>query len=49
MNEIKDRTILICKGKHCMDKGSENLFTTLETLLEEKNLTNEITIEYGSC
>ena len=49
MNEIKARTIVICKGKHCMDKGSENLCKTLETLLEEKNLTNEITVEYGSC
>ena len=49
MNEIKDRTILICKGKHCMGKGSENICNTLESVLEEKNLTNKITVEYGGC
>jgi len=49
MNEIKNRTILICKGKHCANKGSENICNTLETVLEEKNLNNKITVEYGSC
>jgi (2Fe-2S) ferredoxin len=49
MNELKDRTILICRGKHCVNKGSEDICNTLETVLEEKNLTNKITVEYGGC
>ena len=49
MGEVKDRTILICRGKHCIGKGSEDLCSTLEILLKEKNLINKITIEYGSC
>lgn len=49
MSEVKDRTILICKGKHCLDKGSEDICYTLETLLKGKSLTNKITVEYGDC
>ena len=49
MSEIKERHILICKGKHCLNKGSENLCDVLEKTLEEKNLNVKVSVEYGSC
>lgn len=49
MNEIKERTILICKGKHCTNKGSENICNVLEETLKEKELTDKVSIDYGLC
>ena len=49
MSEIKERTILICKGKHCLNKDSEKLCNILEKTLEEKNLNLKVSIEYGNC
>ena len=49
MNEIKERSILICKGKHCSNKGSENICNMLEKTLKEKNLNVKVSVEYGNC
>jgi (2Fe-2S) ferredoxin len=49
MSEIKERHILICKGKHCLNKGSENICNMLEKTLEEKNLNVIVSVEYGNC
>jgi len=49
MNEIKERSILICKGKHCSNKGSENICNVLEKTLKEKKFTDKVSIDYGHC
>ena len=49
MNEIKEIRILVCKGKHCSNKGSENLCNMLERTLKEKNLNVKDSVEYGNC
>lgn len=49
MSEIKERSILICKGKHCLNKGSENICNVLEKTLKENDLNVKVSVEYGNC
>lgn len=49
MTEKKNISILVCRGKNCSNKGSENICNILEKTLEEKNLDIKVSVEYGSC
>lgn len=49
MSEIKERSILICKGKNCSNMGSENIYNMVEKTLNEKNLNVKVSVEYGNC
>ena len=49
MSEIKEISVLVCRGKHCSNKGSENLCNMLEKTLKEKNLNVQVSVDYGSC
>ena len=49
MSEINEISVLICRGKHCSNKGSEYLCNMLEKTLKEKNLNVKVSVEYGSC
>jgi len=49
MSETKEISVLVCRGKHCSNKGSENICNRVEKTLEEKNLNVKVSVEYGSC
>ncbi len=49
MNEIKEISVLVCRGKYCSNKGAENLCNMWEKTLKEKNLNVKVSVEYGSC
>ena len=49
MSEIKEISILVCRGKHCSNKGAENICNMLENTLKEKNLNVKVSVDYGNC
>ena len=49
MSETKEISVLVCRGKHCSNKGSENICNMVEKTLKEKNLNVNVTVDYGSC
>ena len=49
MSEIKEISVLVCRGKNCSNKGSESICNMLEKILKEKNLNVKVSVEYGSC
>ncbi len=49
MSEIKEISVLVCRGKHCSNMGSENICNIVEKTLKEKNLNVKVSVEYGSC
>ena len=46
---MKEISVLVCRGKHCSNKGSENICNMLEKTLKEKNLNVKVSVEYGNC
>ena len=49
MSETKEISVLVCRGKHCSNKGSENICNMVEKTLKEKILNVKVSVEYGSC
>jgi len=49
MSEIKEISVLVCRGKHCSNKGAENICNIVEKTLKEKNLNVKVSVDYGSC
>ena len=49
MSEAKEISVLVCRGKHCSNKGSENICDMVEKTLKEKNVNVKVSVEYGSC
>ena len=49
MSEIEEISVLVCRGKHCSNKSSENICNLLEKTLEKKNLNVKVSVDYGSC
>ncbi len=49
MDDLKERTIILCTSKHCNGKGSEEISQVLEKILKEKSLNKEILVEYSKC
>ena len=49
MSETKEISILVCRGKHCSNKGSENICNLVEKTLKEKILNIKVSVDYGSC
>ena len=49
MSEIKEISVLVCRGKHCSNKGSENICNMVEKTIKEKNLDVKVSVEYGIC
>ena len=49
MSEMKEISVLVCRGKYCSNKGSENICNMLEKTLKEKNLNVKVSVEYGNC
>ena len=49
MSEIKEISVLVCRGKHCSNKGAENICNIVEKTLKEKNLNVKVSVDYRSC